>query len=90
MAIRQWFTKKAVKTAENVVEQTKNNLTTKVAKKGEAWFTIGKLVFLAAIVWDTFRSGRSDNYSAVNHPTMPTTININNYIRENERSSDNG
>lgn len=95
MNIRHWFTKNAVETASTVVEQTRKNLQknaqTKVAKKGEAWLTIGKLIFLGVTLFGAIKDLNKTERERLPQPSqIPTTININNYIRENERSTGNG
>lgn len=93
MGIRQWVTKKAAKTAETVVEQTKDNLQktmhANVVRKGDVIFTVGKLALLGLLL---LLSGKEvHEYSErsmeqVRLPSAMPTININNYIRESERS----
>lgn len=95
MGIRQWITKNAAKTAEVVVEQTKDNLQktmqANVVHKGDVMFTIGKLALLGVLMWLSGKeiseySKRGPDQAHIANP-VPTTININNYIRENERSA---
>lgn len=93
MGIRQWVTKKAAKTAEVVVEQTKDSLQktmqANVVNKGDVMFTLGKLALMGLLLWLSGKEVHEYSERAVDPVRLPSpmpTININNYIRENERS----
>lgn len=91
MGFRNWITKKASKTAETVIKQTKQtiqkNVENEVNLKGNALLTVGKLAVLGlifAIAWKEGGSATSEPKSV----STPTSIIINNYM--NERSKNDG
>lgn len=92
MGFRNWVTKNASKTAENVIEQTKSKMQTKanlqIANKGAAFETIGKLGLLVLLAWLTGKelSGYSSEAPQKGNSSLPGQITINNYIHEQERS----
>lgn len=92
MGFRNWLTKNASKTAETVIVKTKENLQknveVNVVKKGNAMFTIGKLVLLGVIFALTFKDNEVHIPDHLEPAAKIPNITINNYM--NERSKDNG
>lgn len=95
MGFRNWLTKNVSKTAETVIVQTKEsmqkNVEAKVVKKGNAAFTIGKLVLLGVmfiIAGKEATSWQESNASRAPHQDKIPNIIINNYM--NERRQNDG
>lgn len=94
MGLRSWITERASKTAEAVVERTKDtfqrNMENHVVKRGEAWYTIGKVALMALILLMTGKEVSTavpEHQKRLAEPQQMPTITINNYIHENERRS---
>lgn len=90
MSFRSWLTKKASKTAETVIVQTKESIQktmeTKITDSGNLWFTVGKIGLLGVIFALIMKgNGEQTETPPVHH--QPTSIVINNYM--NERSDRN-
>ena len=95
MGFRHWITRNATKTAEAVVEKTKEAFQEKaisrVTANGHIYTTIGKLVSMGTLILLAFREARG--YSEPRTPaaernSTPNTITINNYIREPGKERD--
>lgn len=95
MGFRKWLTRNATKTAETVVVQTKEKLQqsmeTRVVNKGNAAFTIGKLVLLG-VIFVIAGKDVAKTYDRSDIPIYPVryvpqreklpNITINNYMNE--------
>ena len=93
MGFRNWLTKNASKTAETVIVQAKENMQknieTNVIKKGNALFTIGKLVVLGIIFVLASKDGDSlDNLKLPESTQKMPNITINNYMNERRQEND--
>lgn len=91
MGFRNWITKKASKTAETVIEQTKEtiqkNVENKVNLKGNALLTVGKLALLGLIFAIAWKEG-GDTAGEDRPLQIPTSIVINNYMNERRQNDD--
>jgi hypothetical protein len=93
MAFRNWLTKKASRTAETVITQTREtlqkNVENHIVEKGNAAFTLGKLVLLGLIFALTMKEidGVEERMETKPSP-IPTNITINNYMNERKEDHD--
>ena len=93
MAFRNWLTKKASRTAETVITQTREtlqkNVENKIVTKGNAAFTLGKLALLGIIFALTMKEidGAEERTESA-HSHIPTNIIINNYLNERNEKHD--
>lgn len=93
MAFRNWLTKKASRTAETVITQTREtlqkNVENHIVKKGNAAFTLGKLVLLGLIFALTMKEIDGVEERTETKPSsIPTNITINNYMNERKEDHD--
>ena len=93
MAFRNWLTKKASRTAETVITQTREtlqkNVENHIVEKGNAAFTLGKLVLLGLIFALTMKEIDGVEERTETKPSpIPTNITINNYMNERKEDHD--
>ena len=89
MGFRNWVTKNATKVVETTVEQSKQAIGARMENRTDLYFKLARLGLLAVLMWLTGKEagGYLREESAPKGLPSPTSIVINNYIREDKERS---